>query len=139
MGPRPRIGRRHRLSFDGGRAPIWTPDGTSVTYSRITGERGIHVKRVDGRGGTDHLVPLKPFHWLIGWTPDRRTLAYAVMDGIRAWVMAFADNQSRTVIEPSATWGGRCLRTDACLSTTPAKRDISKSTSRLFPRAARAG
>jgi Tol biopolymer transport system component len=103
-----RSGTATRLTFDGGRAPVWTPDGASVTYSHTGADgRGIVVKRGDGRGDAEQLVPLEPFHWLVGWTPDRRTLAYGVMDGTRSSIVAVADQQSRIVVGPAATWGGR--------------------------------
>lgn len=104
-----------RLTFDGGRAPVWTPDGAAVTYSHpIPGERwGIYSKFSDGRGDAEQIVPLDEFHWLVGWTPDGRTLAYGVMEGVaadgvsRSSIVALAGGDSRRVVGPGDTWGGR--------------------------------
>jgi Tol biopolymer transport system component len=103
------------LTFDGGRAPVWTPDGTAVTYSNLLrgDDSGIYVKPADGRGDARRIVALSSFHWLVGWTPDARTLAYGVMEntatnGItRSSIVAFADGKSQVVVGPGDTWGGR--------------------------------
>jgi eukaryotic-like serine/threonine-protein kinase len=94
-----------QLTSDGGSRPVWTPDGGSVTYSRL-GD-GLYVKGADGRGNARQLLGLKNPHWLIGWTPDARTFAYAAMDGTPSSIAALTDGQTRTVIEPGSVWGGR--------------------------------
>jgi serine/threonine-protein kinase len=103
------------LTFDGGRTPVWTPDGTAVTYSKPGQDdrRGIYVKPADGRGEARRIVALSSFHWLVGWARDTRTLAYGVMektgtDGItRSSIVAFTDGKSHHVVGPGDTWGGR--------------------------------
>jgi len=40
----------------------------------------IYSKPADGRGDASQLLPLDSFHWLVGWTRDRPTLAYGVME-----------------------------------------------------------
>jgi Tol biopolymer transport system component len=103
-----------RLTFDGGRAPVWTPDGASVTYSHpVPSERsGIYTKSADGRGEARQIVRLPNFHWLVGWIP-KRTLAYGMIedvaaDGItRSSILAIEDGKSRHVVGPGDTWGGR--------------------------------
>ena len=99
-----------RLTFDGGRAPIWTPDGTAITYSHLGERRGIYLKRADGTGEATQLLALSPFHWLVGWTPDRRTLAFGLMDKSVSSVMSYADGQSRQVVAPGINFGGRLSR-----------------------------
>ena len=102
-----------RLTFDGGRAPVWTPDGAAVTYSHLGEAQGIYRKSADGTGVAERLVALSEFHWLIGWTPDGRTLAYGGLldrrgtnaSGSSIW--AVADGNSRQVVEPGLVWGGR--------------------------------
>jgi Tol biopolymer transport system component len=103
-------GTATRLTSDGGRAPIWTPDGTAITYSHLGEGAGIYVKRADGRGDASRLVALDAFHWLVGWSPNRRTLAYGLMGGNDSSVLAFNDNQSRPVVGPGSVWGGRLSR-----------------------------
>ena len=103
-----------RLTFDGGRAPVWTPDGASITYSHpIPSEAsGIYTKSADGRGESRPIVRLSNFHWLVGWTPGG-TLAYGIMDGVaadgksRSSILAIESSKSRHVVGPGDTWGGR--------------------------------
>src|SRR6185503_13542350 len=93
-----------RLTSDGARAPVWTPDGLSVTYSHpVPGERsGIYSRSADGRGDARQIVRLPNFHWLVGWTPGG-TLAYGTVesvavDGItRSSILAIQDGKSRHV------------------------------------------
>jgi eukaryotic-like serine/threonine-protein kinase len=106
-------GAASRLTFDGGRAPVWTPDGTAVTYSHLGEKQGLYTKPADGRGNARQLLPVEEFHWLVGWTPDGRTLAFGRMesvadDGIsRSSILALADGVSRPVVGPGSVWGGR--------------------------------
>jgi hypothetical protein len=101
-----------KLTFDNGRAPVWTPDGTAITYSKIGDRQGIYVKSADGRGEAEQLIALAEFHWLIGWTPDRRTLAYGTMERAGAGpalssIMSLTNGAPRRVVGPGAIWGGR--------------------------------
>jgi Tol biopolymer transport system component len=100
-------GTATRLTSDDGRAPIWTPDAANVTYSQLSDRSGIYTRRADGRGEASALLELDVFHWLVGWTPDRRTLAYGVMEGTPSSIMALRDSESRRVVGPGSIWGGR--------------------------------
>ena len=103
-----------RLTSDGARAPVWTPDGASVTYSHPGSDErsGIYTRSADGRGDARQIVRLPNFHWLVGWTPGR-TLAYGMVenvavDGItRSSILAIEDGKTRYVVGPGDTWGGR--------------------------------
>jgi serine/threonine-protein kinase len=107
----------YRLTFDGGRAPVWSRDGESVTYSYpVPGERwGIYSKTADGRGDARRIVALSTFHWLVGWTPTQ-TLVYGMMEptpGDRSpasSILAFEGAGSRHLVGPGRTWGGRLSR-----------------------------
>ena len=103
-------GTATRLTFDGGRTPVWTPDGSSVTYSHLGERGGIYSKRADGRGDASQVLALKAFHWLVGWTPDRRTLAYGTMEGTPSSIMLHSEGESRRIVGPGSTWGGRLSR-----------------------------
>ena len=103
-------GSSTQLTFDGGRAPVWTPDGMSVAYSHLGEGQGIYRKRSDGRGEPERLVSATAFHWLVGWTPDQRMLSYGVMSGNTSSIQAFDGKESRTVVEKGPTWGGRLSR-----------------------------
>lgn len=107
-----RTGAGSRLTFDGGRAPVWTPDGASVTFSKLSDRRGIYTTPVDGRGDAEQLLLLNEFHWLVGWTPDGRTLVYGVMEPARgneslSSIMALTDGTTRRIVGPGSVWGGR--------------------------------
>ena len=57
--------------------PVWTPDGTRVTFgSTRTGESGLYRKAADGSGAAEALLeksnPLVPG----SWSPDGTTLAF---------------------------------------------------------------
>ena len=103
-----------RLTLDGGRAPIWTPDGASITYSRpIPSENsGIYTRSADGAGDPRRILRLANFHWLVGWTPQG-TLAYGTMEDVTAdgrslsSIVSVGTTGSRHVIGPGETWGGR--------------------------------
>jgi serine/threonine-protein kinase len=98
-------GTPSRLTFDGGRTPVWKDD-TLVTFSRLNDARGIYTKRADGRGEASLFLPLPTFHWLVGWTPAR-TLGYVFFESGGSSIMAFANNQSQRVVGPGSVWGGR--------------------------------
>jgi hypothetical protein len=103
-----------RLTFEGGRAPVWSRDGASVTYSHpIRDERsGIYSKSADGRGDPRQIVAVPTFHWLVGWTPAH-TLVYGMMEATHpdrtpaSSILAFESGDSRRLIGPGRIWGGR--------------------------------
>ena len=99
-----------RLTSRGGRAPIWSDDGT-IVYSQLGERQGIYSTRVDGGGEGTQLLALKAFHWLVGWTPGRTALLYGAMsEGSGSSIIAYSNTQSRTIVGPGSTWGGRLSR-----------------------------
>ena len=56
-------------------APIWMPDGQTVTYS--TG-RALFSQSIDGRGGPVKLLESEYGLLPLDWSPDGSTLAYVV-------------------------------------------------------------
>ncbi|HVJ28308.1 MAG TPA: protein kinase [Vicinamibacterales bacterium] len=101
-----------RLTSSGGRAAVWSADGTTITYSHLGAEPGIYSTRIDGGGDQRLVLPLKAFHWLVGWTPeDPSTLLYGLMMGDSgSSIMAYSNGSSRTVVGPGNNWGGRLSR-----------------------------
>jgi serine/threonine protein kinase len=99
-----------RLTFDGARAPVWMPDNVHVTYAHIGEGGGIYSRTSDGRGTATRVLALNDFHWLVDWTPDQRTLVYGRMEGAPSSIMALQNGESRRVIGPGSTWGGRLSR-----------------------------
>jgi eukaryotic-like serine/threonine-protein kinase len=95
-----------RLTFQGGSAPVWTPDGRGVTFAASpflgTGahRRGLHTKPVDGSSDAGELLAFEEWHRPIGWTPDGRMLAFEAVrvDGPPSiWVLA--DGDARPIVQ----------------------------------------
>jgi hypothetical protein len=94
-----------RLTFEGGAAPVWTPNGHAVTFAAPpflgTGpdRRGLHLQPLDGRSGAQRLLALEEWHQPIGWTPDGRMLAFETVrvDGPPS-IWALADGNARLVL-----------------------------------------
>ena len=104
-------GSATRLTSDGGRAAIWSDKGATITYSHLGEQQGIYTTHVDGGGDRKRVLALNTFHWLVGWTPDGSTLLYGlVMGGGKGSIMAYSNTESRTVVGPGSTWGGRLSR-----------------------------
>jgi Tol biopolymer transport system component len=103
-----RSGEASPLTFDGGRAPVWSPDGASITYSKLSAPAGIYRIGVNGRGKAELILPLEEFHWLVGWTPDSRTLVYGWLDSHGpSSLLALTNGQRRVIVGPGSIWGGR--------------------------------
>jgi Tol biopolymer transport system component len=103
-------GTATRLTDDGGRAPFWTPGDATVTYSHLGRQQGIYERSADGRGEARRLLEIGSFHWLVGWTPDRSTLAYGVMEGSQSSITTLTGGTSRRIVGPGSIWGGRLSR-----------------------------
>ncbi|MCA1651827.1 MAG: protein kinase [Acidobacteria bacterium] len=104
-------GTASRLTSDGGRAAIWSDNGTTVTYSHLGEQQGIYTTPLDSGGARRPLLALNAFHWLVGWTPDRSALLYGLMmEGKGSAIMAYSNGQSRIVVGPGSMWGGRLSR-----------------------------
>ena len=105
-----KTGAASRLTSRGGRAPVWSDDAT-ISYSGVGEQQGIYTTRADGGAASTELLPLKAFHWLVGWTPDRSTLLYGLMlEGSRSSIMAYDNSRSRSIVQPGSIWGGRLSR-----------------------------
>ena len=100
-------GNASQLTSNGGRAALWTDSGSTISYSHLgEQQQGIYTMPVNG-GSSTLLLPLKNFHWLVGSTPDGSTLLYGLMSDGASSIMAYTNRQSRTVVGPGDTWGGR--------------------------------
>ena len=106
-------GNPFRLTFDGGRAPVWTPDGLAVTFSHLGQEQGIYNKRADGATDAQLLLSVPEFHWLMGWTPDGKTLGFGRIlsraeDGTSSGSFeVLAEGESHRILGPAQLWAGR--------------------------------
>jgi Tol biopolymer transport system component len=100
-----------RLTSQGGRAPVWDGDRSTITYSKLGERQGIYRIRVDDAGEPTRVLALDAFHWLVGWTPDRSALLYGLMvGGNQSSIMAYEANAAHTLVGPGSTWGGRLSR-----------------------------
>jgi serine/threonine-protein kinase len=104
-------GTTTRLTWHGGRSPVWDGDRSTITYSKLGERQGIYRMRVDDPGEPTRVLALDAFHWLVGWTPDRSTLLYGLMLGSnRSSIMAYQAKAADTLVGPGSTWGGRLSR-----------------------------
>lgn len=95
-------GLLNQLTFDGGQVPVWSPDGTEVTF--LNGE-ALWAVPSDFSGtpvllpGTEvagHLVP-------VSWSPDGANLLFVSSSGLHVWRTDASQEPSETteLIVPS--------------------------------------
>jgi len=85
-------GRLVRRTFAGGSnvAPIWTPDGSQITFSSNRG--GVYTlfsMPADGSGSATQLLPNDRIRFPGSWSADGRTLAFVELDptgGSDIWI-----------------------------------------------------
>jgi serine/threonine-protein kinase len=69
-----------RLTFEGrNTAPIWSPDGQSITFSsNLEGRGGLFRQRADGSGTAERLTTAEATHrqYPSSWSPDGKTLTF---------------------------------------------------------------
>src|SRR5205823_13396079 len=56
--------------------PLWTPDGTRVTFNSTTGASGVFWKAADGTGVAEPLTTTHPLSAPQSWSPDGRFLVF---------------------------------------------------------------
>lgn len=76
-------GTRTRITLQGtiNNFPVWSPDGTAVTFNSSRSPPGIYRRSADGTGEAELLVPRERGRPQIpgSWTPDGAALAYTVV------------------------------------------------------------
>ena len=85
-------GSLRQLTFEGANSsPLWTPDGTRVTFSSTrTGPANLFWKRIEG-GADERLTTAARLQVPLSWSPDGRTLAFLEHDTVTArdvWTLA---------------------------------------------------
>ena len=72
-----------RLTVEGGNYPVWTPDGTRVTFnSDRAGDLDLYWKPADGSGEAEPLLVRERNQYPISWSPDGRVLAFSEISAI---------------------------------------------------------
>lgn len=96
-----------RITFQGNnRFPIWTPDGTALTYTALKGASNVFQTLANGSGMKDQLTASSYSSYPNSWSPDGKQLVFAQTDPSRAndiWVMPIEGfNQARTFLQTAA-------------------------------------
>jgi eukaryotic-like serine/threonine-protein kinase len=70
---------RHTCSrLTSGNYPVWTPDGSRVTFNATSesGDVDLYWKRSDGSGEAESLLTRPGIQWPFSWSPDARLLTF---------------------------------------------------------------
>jgi len=112
-------GTRMRLTVEGNNDhPVWTPDGTRVTFdSTRDGPRELYWKPADGSGQAELLLNTNSENRLMptSWSPDGESLAFYSPDGARdIWTLprerdaltfvATTFNERSPMFSPDGRW-----------------------------------
>ena len=82
-----------RLTVETGNYPLWTPDGSKVTFNSL--REGITLdlywKAADGGGEVERLLQRERAQYPISWSPDGQTLAFSELSptggGLDNWIL----------------------------------------------------
>ena len=87
-------GTRMRLTVEGiNQSPVWTPDGTRVTFSSDRDDpQNLYWKPADGSGQAELLLNMNSLNSLIptSWSPDGESLAFYDTSGAKGYLGAAA-------------------------------------------------
>ncbi len=102
-------GTEHRVTFEGfNEAPVWTPDGSRITFASGTGEaRNLFWKPADGTGVAERLTESDLRQWPYDWSPDGKALVYMETDPSDDWSLAVLRPDGEPRIEPFAKASGK--------------------------------
>jgi Tol biopolymer transport system component len=98
-------GSRTRLTFQESNGyPIWTPDGTRITFaSNRSGSWNLYWKSADGIGEAEPLLTREHAQFPISWSPDGKTLAFVEENpntGGDLWVLSLEGDASPILNSP---------------------------------------
>ena len=107
-------GTRIRLTYDDADdfEPVWTPDGTRVTFvSQRAGAPSLFWKLADGSGEAERLTESEYGHFANSWSPDGKTLLFTTGSGIGSgmdtWLLRIEEGERRTepfLASPYSEW-----------------------------------
>jgi Tol biopolymer transport system component len=107
-----------RLTFNGlgVRSPVWSPDGSRITFFVPSGgETGIRQVSARGSGQSELLLKTPASAILEGWSPDGRMLLYTALErGKRSvWTLpADGDRRPQPVVQGEFNYGQASLSPD---------------------------
>ena len=91
-----RTGARTRLTFDGGSAPVWSPDGSRLAFTAVRDGVSLPFQRAANGTGSD--VPLFSYRgnaWANDWSSDGRRVIFSTPSagniGNDLWVAPMED------------------------------------------------
>ncbi|MGD0136415.1 MAG: hypothetical protein ABSE57_30605, partial [Bryobacteraceae bacterium] len=96
-----------RFTFQGGRYPVWSPDGSRIVFeSPRDGRADLYEKLSNGGGADELLFKSEENNVPLGWSPDGRFLFFA-SDGVplRSWVLPL-DSQGHAAGKPYLVLNG---------------------------------
>lgn len=111
-------GSTSKLTFDGNNLnPIWTPDGTHVTFASAREGRfaNIYWTLADGSGVSERLTTSPFFQVPEAWTPDGRTLAFSEFQPQTdwdIWMLPLSDRKPQLFLRTPFHDGARSFSPD---------------------------
>jgi Tol biopolymer transport system component len=81
-----------------GREPAWSPDGQKIAFSKLGGNKYIHVVNADGSNDRSLGIGTAP-----DWSPDGQLIVFVRDDGL--WVMDANGQGARPITSTGDNWG----------------------------------
>ena len=108
----PTRGTLTRFTVGGGQNPVWSPDGSRITFSRLN--EGLYWKPADGRGQAERLTTSEVGQRATSWSPDGQVLALVQggagdiwmlpLDGEPSEFIATEFSEQQPTFSPDGEW-----------------------------------
>jgi serine/threonine-protein kinase len=101
-------GTEHRVTFENfNEAPVWTPDGSRLTFASGPSEtRNLFSKAADGTGIAERLTESDLRQWPYDWSPDGKALVFMETDPSDYWSLGILRPKGNPRTEPFAKASG---------------------------------